>query len=189
MIELADRLEHLVDDCWREPERRLVEHHEVGRRHQAARNREHLLLPARKRAGRLARALRQDRKQRQRAGVVFGTLGARPRHHGTHLQILRHRERREQLPAFRHLSDTEVADAVARPAGDVGSAKRDAAARRLQNPGDGADQRCLTRTIGADDRDDRPLLDRELDAVERLGVAVEHIETLDREHQRASAPR
>ena len=60
---------------------------------------------------------------------------------------------------------------------------------RLQNPGDGADQRCLTRTIGADDRDDRPLLDRELDAVERLGVAIEHIETLDREHQRASAPR
>ena len=56
--------------------------------------------------------------------------------------------------------------------------------------GDGADERGLAGAVGADDGDDRALGDLERDAVERLRVAVEDIEVLDRQHQAtASAPR
>ena len=65
----------------------------------------------------------------------------------------------KHLPALGDLADAEIADAVARPAGDVGAAEADAAARRSQHAGDGADQRGLAGAVGADDGDDRALLD------------------------------
>ena len=55
--------------------------------------------------------------------------------------------------------------------------------------GERADQRRLAGAIGADDGDDGALLDVERHAVERLGVAVEHIEIFDAQHHTASAPR
>jgi hypothetical protein len=61
-------------------------------------------------------------------------------------------------------------------AGDVGAAKQDAAARRPEHAGDGADQRGLAGAVGADDGDDRAFGDLERHAVERLRVAVEHVE-------------
>ena len=73
---------------------------------------------------------------------------------------------------------------------DVGAAKHDAAARRPVHAGDGADERGLAGAVGADDGDDRALVDLERDVVERLRVAVEHVEVLDVQHQStASAPR
>ncbi len=79
---------------------------------------------------------------------------------------------------------------MARPARDVVAAKDDPPARRAVHARDGADERGLARAVGADDRDDRPFVDLERDAVERLRVAVKDVEALDREHQAsASSPR
>ena len=78
---------------------------------------------------------------------------------------------------------------MARPARDIIAAIADRAACRAQHARDGADERGLARTVRADDRDDRAFFDFDRDAVERLRVAVEHIEGLDGEHQIASAPR
>src|SRR5207237_10147130 len=88
-----------------------------------------------------------------------------------------------------HLADAEIAHAVARPACDVAAAVTDRAARRAQHARDGADERGLARAIGADDRDNRALLHFERNTIERLRVAVEHIDVLYRQHQIASAPR
>jgi hypothetical protein len=79
---------------------------------------------------------------------------------------------------------------MARPAGDIGAAKADRSARRAMHAGDRADQRRLAGTVRPHNGDDRAFVDGERDAVERLGVAVEHVEVFDREHAySASAPR
>src|SRR4051794_32838150 len=51
------------------------------------------------------------------------------------------------------------------------------------NPGDGADQRRLARAVRSDNSDDRAFLDLQRYAVERLRVAVKHVEVFDAEHQ------
>ena len=53
------------------------------------------------------------------------------------------------------------------------------AARRLVHAGDRANQRGLAGAVGADDGDDRALLDLQRNAVERLRVAVEQVEVFD----------
>ena len=63
------------------------------------------------------------------------------------------------------------------------STPRSGCGRARAHAGDGADQRGLAGAVGADDGDDLALRDLERDAVERLGVAVEEVEILDREHQ------
>ncbi len=93
----------------------------------------------------------------------------------------------KDLPPLGDLADAEIADAVARLAGDLFALEADRAARRAVHPGDGADQRGLAGAVRADDGDDLALGDLERDAVERLRVAVEEIEIADGEHHEAAA--
>ena len=173
----------------RKPERRFVEHDQIRRAHQAAPDGEHLLLAAGERAGRLPLAFGEHRKERKHALAIVFAASARARQQSAHFEIFGDRKRRENLPAFRHLADAEIADAMARPAGDIGRAEQDAPARRPQHAGDGADERSLAGAVGADDGDDRALFDVERYAIERLRVAVEHIEVFHAQHHTASAPR
>src|SRR5205085_1107495 len=62
VTQTRERLEYLGHETRRQPERRLVEQQQPGPRHQRTRDREHLLLAARERAGELVLALAQDRK-------------------------------------------------------------------------------------------------------------------------------
>ena len=79
--------------------------------HQGAADRQLLLLAAGERAGRLVGALRQDREQglhflarlRSGGGRIAARGGAEP-------QILRHRQRREDPPAFRHHGEAAAHD-------------------------------------------------------------------------------
>ena len=178
-LSVADDVEHVLHDGRRQAERRLVEHDELGLAHQAAADRQHLLLAAGQRAGRLRAPLGEPREQRRARDRGSWRGGAGARQHGAHLEILVTRQGRKHLPAFGDLADAEIADAVARPAGDVGAAKHDAAARRRLHAGDGADQRGLAGAIGADDGDDLALRDLERHAVERLRVAIEQVEVFD----------
>ena len=136
------------------------------------------------------RALRELWKQREHAFKILRLIGARPRQHRAHLQVLQHGQRRKHLAAFGHLPDAEIADPVrlGNPPMLL-SPQHDAALRRAQHAGDGADERGLAGAVGADDRDDRALRHFERHAVERADVAVGHFEVLDGEHHTASAPR
>ena len=126
-----------------------------------------------------ARALGQDREQRQHPLEITRPARPRARQHRAHGEVFGDRERRKDLAALRDLADAEVADAVARPARDVAAAKHDAPARRAVHARDGADERGLAGAVRADDGDDLAFRDLERDAIERLRVAVEHIEVLD----------
>ena len=165
-----------------EPERGLVEHDELRRAHEAAADREHLLLAARERPGRLPAALGEPREQREHPLAILRALAPCARQHGADLEILVHAESGEDLPALRDLADAEIAHAMARQATDFGPAEADAAASRTMQAGDGLDQRGLAGAVGADDGDDRSRVDRERNAVERLGIAVEQIELLHEQH-------
>ena len=116
-------------------------------------------------------------------------MRAGARQHGADVEVLGHRERGKDLAAFGHLAEAEVADAMARPAGNIGAAEDDAAARLRLHAGERADERRLAGAVGADDGDDRAFRDLERHAVERLHVAVEDIEVFDAQHHTASAPR
>src|SRR5712691_5036542 len=63
-VDTRDHLEHLIDDLWREAERRLVEKEEPRAGHEGPPDRHHLLLPAGEGAGELSATLAQDRKGR-----------------------------------------------------------------------------------------------------------------------------
>ena len=135
------------------------------------------------------RALCKLWKQREHALKVLRLIGARPRQHRAHLEILQYGERRKHLAAFGHLADAEIADPVRFQSADAFVAQHDAALRRAQHAGDGADERGLAGAVGADDRDDRALRDFNRHAVERADVAVGHFKVLNGEHHTASAPR
>jgi hypothetical protein len=79
---------------------------------------------------------------------------------------------------------------VAFPSSDIGIVKRDASARRAMHPGNSANERGLACAVRPDNGNDRSFVDLERHVVERLSVAVEHVEVLDPQHQStASAPR
>src|SRR5262249_50974510 len=100
------------------------------------------------------------------------------------------RQRGEPLAALGDLTDARVADAMARPAGDVGAAKPDAAPGRSLHAGDGADQRGLAGAVRSHDGNDRAFLHVDADAVERLRIAVEDVDVAGAQHHpAASAPR
>ena len=116
--------EHVLHDRRRQAERRLVEHHEIRRAHQAAADRQHLLLAARQRAGGLPLALGEHAETARTPARDSARGCARARGSiAPIVEIFRDRQRRKHLPAFRDLADAEIADAVARPAGDVVAAK------------------------------------------------------------------
>src|SRR5262249_62178704 len=69
-VELLDRVEDLARDQRRQAERGLVEKEEARVSHQRARDRQHLLLAARKRAAALVDALLEARKRSTNADDV-----------------------------------------------------------------------------------------------------------------------
>ena len=75
----VERGEQVVDDLRREAERRLVEQQDARPRHQAAGDRQHLLLAAREQARALVQPLAQARKALQHRLDVRARVGARRR--------------------------------------------------------------------------------------------------------------
>ena len=157
--------------------------------HQAAADRQHLLLAARHGARRLPPPLGEAREQGEHLVHRRLRAAARARQERTDLEVLLDRERREDLAPLGDLADTEVADPVARLAGDVGAAEADASGPRPLHAGDGADQAGLAGAVGADDGDQLAAAHLQRDAVQRLGVAVEEVQPVNLEDHTASSPR
>src|SRR6267378_1127742 len=103
----VDRLEDLLDDARPEPLRRLVEQEQVGLGHEAATEREHLLLAAGERAGELGAARSQERKELEHGLQRLGPVRARGAPVRAQLEILHDAERGEDAPALGDVSDAE----------------------------------------------------------------------------------
>ena len=102
----ADDLEDLLHEERREAEGRLVEEQELRLGHQRAADREHLLLAAGERPARLASRSRRRGKSAEHALEAGSDSVSRPQV-GAHLQVLAHREVREDAAALRHVGDAE----------------------------------------------------------------------------------
>ena len=102
-----------------------------------------------------------------------------------HLEIFQHGEIGEDLAALGDMADAHFANTVGRPACDIDAIEKDRAARQLFDAMDGADQRALARSIGADDGHDLARGDLERDIGQRLGVAIVEVEVVDLQERAA----
>ena len=127
---------------------------------------------------------REDREDAPERGLLRRACALQ---HCTHLEVFEHGEVGKHLPSLGDVADACLADAIARPAGDVGAVEADGAARRRLDAVDGADQRALACAIGADDRHDFAGRDLERDAGQRLRIAVIEVEAGDLEQRRVHA--
>src|SRR5262245_7602373 len=94
-LDRRDDREHRFHHCRREAERRLVEQHEAGARHQRAPDRQHLLLTAGECAGNLSATLEEDGELRVDAIEVHGDLRLIPPEIRPHLQVFSYSYLRE----------------------------------------------------------------------------------------------
>src|SRR3989441_12415511 len=113
-VDTRDHLEHLIDDLWREAERRLVEEEEPRTGHEGPPDRHHLLLPAGEGAGELSPALVQDRKGRVHALEALAAQPARRRGVAADLEVLLHGHGREEPAPLGDERDAEAAERVGR---------------------------------------------------------------------------
>ena len=120
LVHQTDVVEHLLEHLWIEPERRLVEQHELRIHHQRARELDQAPLTAREIAGTLPAAVAHDRKQfldvRVAAPHERAVMSNRI---GTEHDVLAHRHLREGPVRLRHLDDTELQHLRRSRAGDL----------------------------------------------------------------------
>ena len=99
-----------------------------------------------------------------------------------HLEVLAHRHGREYVLLLWHISDTHAADVAWRATADALAVHEDAAASRLEQPGNGFEQRRFAGAVGPDDTDDLAGVDREIHALQHfVGGAVADDQAFDAE--------
>ena len=116
-VELADQREHLLDQQRRQAQRGLVEDQQARLGHHAAPDRQHLLLAARQRAGRLRHALAQPREGREDALEIAGAVGPGAAI-AAELEVFPDIHVREDLAALRHVDQPGRDDRGGRRAGE-----------------------------------------------------------------------
>ena len=122
------------------------------------------------------------------AGAV-GALGARARQRAAELQVLAHRHRREEAPAFGNDRDAGGAEAMRRQPRDVRAVEADAPGAGALDAAERVDQRRLAGAVRADDREQLAGLQPQRDAPERRRGAVPDLEAVDVKHGRARGTR
>ena len=116
-VQVADRVEDLVDQDGREAHRRLVEEQDLGVGHQAAAHGQHLLLATAERPGDLVLALLEAREQGERPLDPFRDGGLVLDDEGAHLEVLGHGQPGEDPASLRDLDDALGHDLVGRDFG------------------------------------------------------------------------
>src|SRR5437660_8163369 len=154
-----------------------------------ARGGDHLLITAAQRSCRLAAPFREPREVGEDA-LELGLDRAAPRV-STESEVLPDGELRECAAALRHVGDAEARDVVG--AGPVeGAAGKPDAPRAAHSARDSAERRRLAGAVRAEHRDDRSLLYRERDPVQRMNGAIAGLDVLELEqggHAASSPPR
>ena len=95
-------LKHLFHHDWRKPQRRLVQQQCFRCRHQASAQRQHLLLPSRHLARKVAPLPVKYRKQLHHRIKPYRLLPRVIEIQASHLQVLLNRQMSEHPPALRH---------------------------------------------------------------------------------------
>ena len=135
LMDFADDLEYRLHDDRREAERGLVEQQQPGLRHQAARDRDHLLLAAGERPAELV-GERPDigKEVEHRVGLAAdrGARGVAVR--GAEHDVLAHAEAGKDAPPFGHMGDAELYDRARPEARDRLAVEQDLS-RRAARPG------------------------------------------------------
>src|SRR5947209_951713 len=141
----AQCVDDVPHDQRREPLRRLVDQQDaVVAVEQRARQRDHLLLPARERPGFLRGALLQLRKQ-----LVHEVVPRRPPRPLGEAQIFFDRQAGEHVAVFRHVGDAAAHDLVRREPRRLGAVEHHAAAAR-HHAEDPAERRRLADAVAAE---------------------------------------
>ena len=170
-VDALDQREQLLDQERREPERRLVEDQQLRLGHQAAADRQHLLLAAGERAGALRSAVRRGA---EKSRTPCSRLWLAPRAAAAIGCRDRDSRARVMLGKMRRPSGTwmrpRATIAAGRSRSIAASAKSDgAAAHGAHHAGDGAVERRLAGAIGAQHGDDLALPHGEIDAAQNFG--------------------
>jgi len=148
--------------------------------HQRPPHRQHLLLPAREGARRLAQPLAQAREGPEdplQVGLDAGPVAPLP---GGEAQVLMHREVAEDPAPLGDVGDAEPDDAVGRDAPEVLALEADAPPEGRQAR-DRPEHRGLAGPVRADQGDDLARPHREGHAVERADAVVAQGEVADLE--------
>src|SRR5216683_2488545 len=194
LVEAADDAKDLVDQEGRKPEARLVQQQQLGRGHQRATDRQHLLLAAGEIA-RLGRApLREPREIAVDHVLELRDAAAVAMHRTRGDEVLVRRQMLEHAPALEHMGDAE-SDAVGRrQRGDVlaleaNLAARHLAALRLEQAADRLERGALASAVGAEEGDHAPLGDRDRHALDRQEDAVvDDLDIAERQHRTTHLP-
>ena len=155
---------------------------------QHARDRQHLLLAARKRGPHLAPPFGQPRKalvdlvelRARRGPAACRTL------HLTEAQVLLDGEAGKDAPVLRHQPDPAPADPVGAHATQALAFEQDLAAGGRHPPGDGLDHRGLAHAVAAEQPDHLALADAQVDALQHVAQAIVRVNALEFQHQCAS---
>ena len=163
--------EDLLHDQRRQAERRLIQQQQPRPQQQRARDRQHLLLAARKRAGLLAEALAQSGEIAEHALEVLGDaltvaadVAAKP-------EVLLDRQLEERAAPVRHVRDAALHDVLGGAAVDTFLAQADFAAG-AHHAADRPQRGGLAGTVRTQQRGDTALFHREVDAVQHPRLAI-----------------
>ncbi|KAG1256964.1 hypothetical protein G6F68_009533 [Rhizopus microsporus] len=161
---------HLLGQRRRQSGRRLVQHHQPGRRHQRPRKRQLLAFAA----GQVfSMRLAASRKRREQLEHVSDALLA-PLHVLHHLQVLQHGQRAEHVAHLGHVRDADAHAFLHGQRQQVAAIERHRPRDTRQKPHHCLDQRGLARAVGAGDGDDLVGGHRHVDAADdiHLGIAA-----------------
>ena len=184
--DLVEQRADLLDQLGRQALGRLVDDDEVGVAHQGAAHREHLLLAARQHAGRIVLARGEVGKQRKHVLELPA-----PEHAGAlqpELEVLPHGQAGEHLAVLGHVADAGMGDLVGPQPRDRAALEADLADRRHQSHDRLAGGRAAD-AVAAEQAHDLALVDREVDALQDVALAVEGMQVADLEHHAATVPR
>ena len=158
LAQLREQAIQRFQKSWRKPERRLVEHQNLGARHQAAGDRQHLLLAAGEEAGALPLPLLERGEAIEQRVDHLRLVGGGARI-GAEPQIVDHAQFRKDLTALRHQDQPLPRDRDRRPLFDALAEEPHVAADRPDQSGERAHQRRLSRAVGAEHGDELALGD------------------------------
>src|SRR5215831_3586128 len=169
---VGDNVERALDDRGSKPERRLVEHDELGLRHQGSADRKHLLLAAGQGSRRLPAALGKPRKLIEDARHIGRDPSPIRAEIAAHFQIFQHRHLREYVASLRTMREPECKNGARGGVGDVVSIEHDRAGSRMQQSRDRLQRRGLAGSVRPDQGDELAFADGERHALERRHLAV-----------------
>ena len=175
--QILEQLEQLLHQDGREPDRGLVDQHQLRLEQEPAGDLQHRLLAARQRRGLRVRLAAQHRKAIHRGVEARTKVEARRRRDAAELQIVEHRQLGKDVAALRHVADAGGDQLAWRQVGDGAVLEQDAPVAHPQHAEQRLEGGRLAGAVRSDHRGDRAALHAEAQAVQDglAAVAGDHV--------------